>query len=82
MSHLYEDIEPNIIDDELLQKVLEEERTEDIDKIVGKEGFNLKDVKELQLSFRSEYQNIHWVFFFCSRVIGSSMNRIVAMKHS
>lgn len=57
MSHLYENIEPNIIDDELVLKVLEEERTEDIEKIVGREGFNLKDVKELQLSFRSEYQN-------------------------
>ncbi|XP_062474978.1 dynein regulatory complex subunit 3 [Pezoporus occidentalis] len=63
MSHLYENIEPNVIDDELVQKVLEEERTEDIEKIVRKEGFNLKDVKELQLSFRNILQTANlWQF--------------------
>uniref|UniRef100_A0A8B9EZ06 Dynein regulatory complex subunit 3 n=1 Tax=Amazona collaria TaxID=241587 RepID=A0A8B9EZ06_9PSIT len=56
MSHLYENIEPNVIDDELVQKVLEEECTEDIGKIVRREGFNFKDVKELQLSFRNILQ--------------------------
>ncbi|XP_030898947.2 dynein regulatory complex subunit 3 isoform X2 [Melopsittacus undulatus] len=56
MSHLYENIEPTIIDDELVQKVLEEERTEGIEEIVRTEGFNLKDVKELQLSFRNILQ--------------------------
>uniref|UniRef100_A0A672UEQ8 Dynein regulatory complex subunit 3 n=1 Tax=Strigops habroptila TaxID=2489341 RepID=A0A672UEQ8_STRHB len=56
MSHLYDNIKPNVIDDELVQKVLEEERTEDIEKIVKREGFNLKDVKELQLSFRNLLQ--------------------------
>lgn len=63
MSQLYNSIEPNIIDDEMVQKAIEEQCPEDIGKLAKREGINLKDVMELQLGFRSEYQNI---YFFSS----------------
>ena len=55
MSQLYNSIEPNIIDDEMVQKAVEEQCPEDIGKLAKREGINFKDVTELQLSFRSEY---------------------------
>uniref|UniRef100_A0A8C3JBU0 Dynein regulatory complex subunit 3 n=1 Tax=Calidris pygmaea TaxID=425635 RepID=A0A8C3JBU0_9CHAR len=56
MSDIYNDIEPNVIDDEMVQKAIEEQFPEDIGKIAKREGINFKDVTELQLSFRNILQ--------------------------
>uniref|UniRef100_A0A8C0HN47 Dynein regulatory complex subunit 3 n=1 Tax=Buteo japonicus TaxID=224669 RepID=A0A8C0HN47_9AVES len=56
MSQLYNNIEPNIIDDEMVQKAIEEQCPEDIGKLAKREGINLKDVTELQLGFRNILQ--------------------------
>ncbi|XP_074014840.1 dynein regulatory complex subunit 3 [Numenius arquata] len=56
MSDLYNDIEPNVIDDEMVQKAIEEQCPEDIRKLAKREGINFKDVTELQLSFRNILQ--------------------------
>ncbi|KAM6197058.1 dynein regulatory complex subunit 3 [Sarcoramphus papa] len=56
MSQLYNSIEPNIIDDEMVQKAVEEQCPEDIGKLAKREGINFKDVTELQLSFRNILQ--------------------------
>ncbi|KAK4813382.1 hypothetical protein QYF61_004719, partial [Mycteria americana] len=56
MSQLYNSIEPNVIDDEMLQKAVEEQCPEDIGKLAKREGINFKDVTELQLSFRNILQ--------------------------
>uniref|UniRef100_A0A8C3JEA3 Dynein regulatory complex subunit 3 n=1 Tax=Calidris pygmaea TaxID=425635 RepID=A0A8C3JEA3_9CHAR len=47
---------PNVIDDEMVQKAIEEQFPEDIGKIAKREGINFKDVTELQLSFRNILQ--------------------------
>ncbi|KFW87896.1 Leucine-rich repeat-containing protein 48, partial [Phalacrocorax carbo] len=56
MSQLYDSIEPNVIDDEMVQKAIEEQCPEDIRELAKREGINFKDVKELQLSFRNILQ--------------------------
>ncbi|XP_054698931.1 dynein regulatory complex subunit 3 isoform X1 [Grus americana] len=56
MSQLYNSIEPNVIDDEMVQKAVEELYPEDIRKLAKREGINFKDVTELQLSFRNILQ--------------------------
>ncbi|NXL04500.1 DRC3 protein, partial [Mesembrinibis cayennensis] len=56
MSQLYNSIEPNVIDDEMVQKAIEEQCPEDIGKLAKREGINFKDVMELQLSFRNILQ--------------------------
>ncbi|KAH9503987.1 Dynein regulatory complex subunit 3 [Bulinus truncatus] len=55
MSRLYDTVEPSVIDDEILQKAVEEQGPKDeAGKIAKKEGINLCDV----LSLRLEYLNI------------------------
>ncbi|NXN60621.1 DRC3 protein, partial [Rynchops niger] len=49
-------IEPNVIDDEMLQKAIEEQRPEHIRKLAERTGINFKDVTELELSFRNILQ--------------------------
>ncbi|NWX42764.1 DRC3 protein, partial [Steatornis caripensis] len=56
MSQLYDGIEPNVIDDEMVQKAVEEQCPEDRRKLAKREGINFKDVTELQLSFRNILQ--------------------------
>ncbi|XP_009284731.1 dynein regulatory complex subunit 3 [Aptenodytes patagonicus] len=56
MSQLYNSIEPNVIDDEMVQKAVEEQCPEDVRKLAKREGVNFKDVTELQLSFRNILQ--------------------------
>ncbi|XP_071616507.1 dynein regulatory complex subunit 3 [Heliangelus exortis] len=56
MSQSYNSIEPNVIDDEMLQKAIEEQHPEDIRKLAKMEGVDFKDVTELQLSFRNILQ--------------------------
>lgn len=54
-SRLYDSIEPNVIDEEMLQKAVEEQGPqEEAGQLAKKEGINFKDVKELQLDFRSK----------------------------
>ncbi|KAJ6656020.1 hypothetical protein lerEdw1_004605 [Lerista edwardsae] len=53
-SRLYDSIEPNVIDEEMLQKAVEEQGPqEEAGQLAKKEGINFKDVKELQLDFRN-----------------------------
>uniref|UniRef100_A0A8C4UA26 Dynein regulatory complex subunit 3 n=1 Tax=Falco tinnunculus TaxID=100819 RepID=A0A8C4UA26_FALTI len=56
MSHLYNSIEPNVIDDEMVQKAIEEQYPEDKRKLAEREDINFKHVMELQLSFRNILQ--------------------------
>ncbi|NXF31682.1 DRC3 protein, partial [Nyctibius bracteatus] len=56
MSQLHNSIEPNIIDDEMVQKAIEEQCPEDVRELAKREGINSKDVMELQLSFRNILQ--------------------------
>lgn len=56
MSQSHNSVEPNVIDDEMIQKAIEEQYPEDIGQLAKKEGTDFKDVTELQLSFRSEYR--------------------------
>ncbi|XP_053132715.1 dynein regulatory complex subunit 3 [Hemicordylus capensis] len=53
-SRLYDSIEPNVIDEDMLQKAVEEQGPkEEAGQLAKKEGINFKDVKELQLDFRN-----------------------------
>lgn len=53
-SRLYDSIEPNVIDEEMLQKAVEEQGPkEEAGQLAKKEGINFKDVTELQLDFRN-----------------------------
>ncbi|XP_054851491.1 dynein regulatory complex subunit 3 [Eublepharis macularius] len=53
-SRLYDSIEPNVIDEEMLQKAVEEQGPkEEAGQLAKREGINFKDVKELQLDFRN-----------------------------
>lgn len=61
MSQFFSNVEPNIIDDEMVQKAIEEKCPEDLGDLA-----NVKAATELQLSFKSEYQNIYiFCLFFC-----------------
>ncbi|XP_073217927.1 dynein regulatory complex subunit 3 isoform X3 [Lepidochelys kempii] len=54
MSRLYDTIEPNVIDEELLQKAVEEQGPqEELGQLAKREGIDYKDVLELQLDFRN-----------------------------
>nr|XP_034986927.1 dynein regulatory complex subunit 3 isoform X2 [Zootoca vivipara] len=54
MSRMYDSIEPNVIDEEMLQKAVEEQGPKDEAGILAKnEGINFKDVLALQLDFRN-----------------------------
>ncbi|XP_020669634.3 dynein regulatory complex subunit 3 [Pogona vitticeps] len=53
-SRLYDSIEPNVINEEMLQKAVEEQGPqEEAGQLAKKEGINFRDVKELQLDFRN-----------------------------
>lgn len=66
MSQFFSNVEPNIIDDEMVQKAIEEKCPEDLGELARQENVNVKAVTQLQLSFKSEYQNIYIFFlFFC-----------------
>ncbi|PKK20718.1 dynein regulatory complex subunit 3 isoform X1 [Columba livia] len=56
MSQSHNSVEPNVIDDEMIQKAIEEQYPEDIGQLAKKEGTDFKDVTELQLSFRNILQ--------------------------
>ncbi|NXK93795.1 DRC3 protein, partial [Formicarius rufipectus] len=56
MSQFYNNVEPNIIDDEMVLKAIEAKSPEDLGDLVKGENINFKDVTELQLSFKSILQ--------------------------
>ncbi|NXG20305.1 DRC3 protein, partial [Grallaria varia] len=56
MSQFFNNVEPNIIDDEMVLKAIEEKSPEDLGELAKGENINFKDVKELQLSFKSILQ--------------------------
>lgn len=57
MSRLYDTIEPNVIDEKMLQKAVEEQGPqEELGQLAKREGIDFKDVTQLQLDFRSKYQ--------------------------
>ncbi|NWS70590.1 DRC3 protein, partial [Crotophaga sulcirostris] len=63
MSQLYNSIEPNVIDDEMIQKAIEEQCPDDMGRFTRMEDIKFKDVTELQLSFRNILQ-IHSLWQF------------------
>ncbi|NXA74670.1 DRC3 protein, partial [Thryothorus ludovicianus] len=56
MSQFSGNIEPNVIDDEILQKAIEEKCPEDLGDIARRESTDFKVLTELQLSFKSILQ--------------------------
>ena len=55
MSRLYDTVEPSVIDEEMLQKAVEEQGPKDeAGKIAKKEGINFGDVLSLRLDFKSK----------------------------
>ncbi|NWT73503.1 DRC3 protein, partial [Prunella himalayana] len=56
MSQFFNNIEPNVIDDEMLQKAIEEKCPEDLGDIARVESINVKVVTELQFSFKNILQ--------------------------
>ena len=56
MSRLYDTVEPSVIDEEMLQKAVEEQGPKDeAGKIAKKEGMNFGDVLSLRLDFKSMF---------------------------
>ncbi|NXR79742.1 DRC3 protein, partial [Pycnonotus jocosus] len=56
MSQFFSNVEPNIIDDEMVQKAIEEKCPEDLGDLARQENVNVKAVTQLQLSFKSILQ--------------------------
>ncbi|KAM4892227.1 dynein regulatory complex subunit 3 [Sylvia borin] len=56
MSQFFSNVEPNIIDDEMIQKAIEEKCPEDLGDLARQQNTNVKVVTELQLSFKSILQ--------------------------
>ncbi|NXI21533.1 DRC3 protein, partial [Sterrhoptilus dennistouni] len=56
MSQFFSNAEPNIIDDEMIQKAIEEKCPEDLGDLARQENTNFKAVTELQLSFKNILQ--------------------------
>lgn len=55
MSRLYDTVEPNVIDEDMLQKAVEEQGPkEEAGKIAKEEGIDFADVQHLRLDFKSE----------------------------
>ncbi|XP_059340591.1 dynein regulatory complex subunit 3 [Ammospiza nelsoni] len=56
MTQFFNNIEPNVIDDEILQKAIEEKCPEDLGDIARKESINFNVVTEIQISFKNILQ--------------------------
>ncbi|XP_064246187.1 dynein regulatory complex subunit 3 isoform X2 [Passer domesticus] len=56
MSQFNNSIEPNVIDDEMLQKAIEEKCPEDLGDTAREESINVKVVTEIQFSFKNILQ--------------------------
>ena len=56
MSRLYDTVEPSVIDEDMLQKAVEEQGPkEEAGKIAKREGIDFGDVKALRLEFKSKF---------------------------
>ena len=54
MSRLYDTVEPSVIDEEMLQKAVEEQGPkEEAGKLAKSEGIDFSDVTTLRLDFKS-----------------------------
>lgn len=55
MSRLYDTVEPSVIDEDMLQKAVEEQGPKDeAGRIAKQEGIDFGDVKSLRLDFKSK----------------------------
>ena len=55
MSRLYDTVEPSVVDEDMLQKAVEEQGPkEEAGRIAKKEGIDFGDVEELRLDFKSK----------------------------
>jgi hypothetical protein len=55
MSRLYDTVEPSVVDEEMLQKAVEEQGPkEEAGKIAKEEGIDFGEVKKLRLDFKSK----------------------------
>ena len=67
MSRLYDTVEPAVVDDDMLQKAVEEQGPkEEAGKIARDEGIDFKDVVALRLDFKSTGSKVVSNFFFIS----------------
>ena len=56
MSRLYDTVEPSVIDEDMLQKAVEEQGPKDeAGRIAKSEGVDFGDVHSLRLDFKSEF---------------------------
>ena len=54
MSRLYDTVEPSVVDEDMLQKAVEEQGPKDeAGKIAKEEGIDFAEVKALRLDFKS-----------------------------
>ena len=66
MSRLYDTVEPAVVDEDMLQKAVEEQGPkEEAGKIAKDEGIDLADVKSLRLDFKSK---LHGLIYQSPRV--------------
>ena len=55
MSRVYDTVEPSVIDEDMLQKAVEEQGPKDeAGRIAKGEGIDFRDVKSLRLDFKSK----------------------------
>ena len=66
MSRLYDTVEPAVIDDDMLQKAVEEQGPkEEAGKIARDEGIDFKEVVALRLDFKSKNKTRSlWVWLY------------------
>jgi hypothetical protein len=56
MSRLYDAVEPSVIDEEMLQRAVEEQGPKDeAGRIAKQEGIDFADVLDLRLDFKSKF---------------------------
>lgn len=67
MSRAYDTIEPSVVDEEMLQKAVEEQGPkEEAGRIAKEEGIDFADVVALRLDFRSKFSMFKW--YLCHRI--------------
>ena len=60
MSRLYDTVEPSVIDEDMLQKAVEEQGPKDeAGRIAKSEGIDYGDVTALRLDFKSKLSSFH-----------------------
>ena len=67
MSRLYDTVEPSVIDEDMLQKAVEEQGPRDeAGKVAKAEGIDFGDVCSLRLEFKSMYIHSPCKNYFCT----------------